>query len=184
MPVLLETNLIVGEFEDSSACNRLPTRRAATVQGGLGQETPVDTAGKLLRVLIVESHRPMADTLWSHIDSWGYDVRQANDGVFGLALALSFRPDVMLLDMATPDISGLEVALQVRRWARLKHCFIIAVTSRTDKKHRCQCYEAGIDLCLTKPVIPSHLQTLLILESEYVCCRENILTDTHEFSSE
>ncbi len=182
MPVLLATNLLVGEFEHSNACNRLPTRRAATVQVGLGQETLVDTARKLLRVLIVESDRPTADTLCSRIDSWGYDVRRANDGVIGLALASMFRPDVMLLDMATPDISGLEVVLQVRRRVRLKHCFIIAVTSRTDKKHRCQCYEAGIDLCLTKPVIPSHLQTLLMLESEYIRCRDKMLTDNSEFN--
>jgi CheY-like chemotaxis protein len=182
MPVLLATNLIVGEVADSNACNRLPTRRAATAQGGPGQETPVDTAGKLLRVLIVESDRPTADTLCSRIDSWGYDVRRANDGVFGLALALSFRPDVMLLDMATPDTSGLEVVVQVRQRVHLKHCFIIAVTRRTDKKHRCQCYEAGIDLCLTKPVIPSHLQTLLMLESKYVRCRDKMPTDYDEFN--
>jgi CheY-like chemotaxis protein len=87
-----------------------------------------------------------------------------------------------LIDMATPDIGGLEVVLQVRRRVRLKHCFIIAVTSRTDKKHRCQCYEAGSDLCLIKPVIASQLQTLLMLESEYVRCRDKILTDNVEFN--
>lgn len=182
MPVLLATNLIVREVEDANGCNGLSKLWAASAQVGLGQDTPVDTARKLLRVLIVESDRPTADALRSRIDSWGYDVRLANDGVIGLAMASMFRPDVMLLDMATPDIGRLEVVLQVRRRVRLKHCFIIAVTSRTDKMHRRQCYEAGSDLCLIKPVIASHLQTLLMLESEYVRSRDKIPTDNDEFN--
>ena len=65
-------------------------------------------------------------------------------------------------------MSGLELARQVRQQARLNDCFMIAVTGRTDAGHRLQCEEAGIDLFLIKPVTPSILQTLLILESEYV----------------
>ena len=99
---------------------------------------------------------------------WGHDVRRAYDGVTGLALAAAFRPDVLLFDMLMPDVSGFEVARQVRRQDRLKHCFIIAVTGRTDAPHRSQCYEAGVDLFLIKPVAPADMQTLLGLESEHV----------------
>ena len=54
----------------------------------------------------------------------------------GLALAAAFRPDVLLLDMLMPDVSGFEVAMQVRRQDRLHNCFIIAVTGRADAKLR------------------------------------------------
>jgi chemosensory pili system protein ChpA (sensor histidine kinase/response regulator) len=85
-----------------------------------------------------------------------------------MALAAAFQPDVVLLDILMPTVTGLEVALQIRRQDRLKHCFIVAITGRTDVKHHCRCYEAGVDLVLTKPLVPSHVQTLLMLEWEHV----------------
>ena len=99
---------------------------------------------------------------------WGHEVRRAYDAATGLALAAAFRPDVLLLDMLMPDVNGFEVARQVRRQSRLKDCFIVGVTGRTDAKHRSQCYEAGVDLFLIKPVAPPDMQTLLGLESEHV----------------
>jgi CheY-like chemotaxis protein len=131
--------------------------------------SPVDKSDHhLLRVLIVDDHRATAKTLSSLVRIWGHDVRCAYDGVTGLALAAAFRPDVLLLDMLMSDVNGFEVARQVRRQNRLKDCFIVAVTGRTDAKHRCQCYEAGVDLFLIKPVAPPDMQTLLGLESELV----------------
>jgi len=118
----------------------------------------------LLRVLIVDNHRASADTLFWLTQKWGHYVQRAYDAPTGLALACAFRPDVLLLDMLMPGVDGFEVAAQVRRQARLKHCFIIAVTGRTDAAHRAKCYEAGVDLVLIKPFDPSDMQTLLSLE--------------------
>lgn len=120
---------------------------------------------QLLRVLIVDDHRATTDTLASLVAIWGHEVRRAYDGVTSLALAAAFRPDVLLLEMLMPDVSGFEVAMQVRRQDRLKHCFIVAITGRTDAKHRSRCYEAGVDLFLIKPIAPAHMRTLLSLES-------------------
>ncbi len=93
---------------------------------------------------------------------------RAYDGTTGLALADAYQPDVLLLDISMPGMTGLEVARQVRQKARLNDCFIIAVTGRTDAAYRLQCDEAEIDLFLIKPVTPSILKTLLIWEFEYV----------------
>ena len=128
---------------------------------------------QLLRVLIVDDHRATADTLSALVAKWGHEVRHAYDGVTGLALAAAFRPDVLLLDILMPNVSGIEVAIQMRRQNRLKHCFIVAVTGRTDAIHRSRCYEAGVDLVLIKPVAPPHLQTLLMLESQRVRSRKD-----------
>jgi CheY-like chemotaxis protein len=126
-----------------------------------------DTDGQLLRVLIVDDHRASADTLAALVKIWGHDVRRAYDGVTGLALAAAFQPDVLLLDMLMPNLNGFEVAVQVRRQNRLDDCFIVAVTGRTDAKHRSQCYDAGVDLFLIKPVAPPDMQTLLTLEMKH-----------------
>ena len=84
-----------------------------------------------------------------------------------------FGPTCCCWTWLMPENERIEVVRQVRRQDRLQHCFIIAVTGRTDKKHRCQCYEAGVDLLLMKPVAPSHMQTLLMLESQHVRSRKD-----------
>ena len=150
---------------------------AAATGEPINVEPPDNVDDQLLRVLIVDDHQAMADTLSALVGIWGHEVRHAYDGVTGLALAAAFRPDVLLLDILMPNVSGIEVAMQVRRQNRLKHCFIVAVTGARMQTHRCQCYEAGVDLVLTKPVVPSHLQTLLMLESEHVMQMRRSLLD-------
>ena len=168
MSAVLMSDRLPSEVQDSDTYNRLQMRRAVQTRGDPTAETPLGTAGELLRVLIVDDYRALADTTAMLAQSWGHDVRRAYDGKAGLALAAAYQPDVLLLDIIMPTMSGLEVARQVRQQARLNDCFIIAVTGRTDAGHRRQCEEAGIDLFLIKPVTPSILQTLLTWEAEYV----------------
>lgn len=129
---------------------------------------PADEEDRLLRVLIVDDYRQFTDTLANLVRTWGHDVRCAYDGVTGLALATKYKPDVVLMDTYLPGMSGIELTLKVRQQNRLKNCFIIAVSGRTDSKHSSRCYEAGVDLFLTKPIRPSNIQTLLMLEAEHV----------------
>jgi DNA-binding response OmpR family regulator len=134
---------------------------------------PFDNRNDVLRVLIVDGDRATTNSLSSHVTLWGHDARHAYDGVTGLALAAAFRPDVLLLDMLLPNVSGIEVTMQVRRQDRLKNCFIVAVTRRTDVTHRRRCYDAGVDLVLIKPLVPSDMQTLLLLESQRIRSRRD-----------
>jgi CheY-like chemotaxis protein len=174
--------------------NKLPKAHksfhAAIVAAATGKRIvipPADnTSDQLLRVLIVDNHRAMTDTLSSLVTIWGHNVRRAYDGVTGLALAAAFRPNVLLLDMLMPGMNGFEVAMQVRRQVRLQHCFIIAITGRTDAKHRSRCYETGVDLFLIKPVAPSDMQTLLSLEVKHVRdlrSRVTVSTACHELAA-
>jgi CheY-like chemotaxis protein len=168
MSAVLMKDRLPSEVGDTHTYKRLQMRRAVQTRGDPTTEASVETAGELLRVLIVDDHREAADTLSMLVGIWGHDVRQAYDGATGLALAIAYQPNVLLLDIVMPNLSGLELALQVRHDARLNDCFMIAVTGCTDAAHRRQCEEAGIDLFLIKPVTPSILQTLLLLESDYV----------------
>ena len=155
------------EVGDSDTHTRLQMRRAVVARGGRIAEAPFVPRRGLLRVLIVDDYRASADTMSMLIGVWGHDVRRAYDGATGLALAAAYQPDVLLLDIVMPGISGLELAIQVRRQARLNDCLMIAVTGRTDAEHRLQCEEAGIDLFLIKPVDLSFMRTLMTVESEY-----------------
>jgi DNA-binding response OmpR family regulator len=126
------------------------------------------SAQRLLRVLVIDDDRETTDSLSRLARDWGNEVRWAYDAEVGLKLAAVFQPDLLLLDIAMPQVDGCELAGKLRADARLKECFMIAVTGRGDEAHRRRCQEAGIDLVLVKPVDPLILESLLTLESEYV----------------
>jgi CheY-like chemotaxis protein len=167
MPNLMDQRRTPSEFGDSDAYNLAEVTRTARARRDPIIEAHFDAAQRRLRVLIVDDHRAFADTMSKLVSIWGHDVRQAYNGAAGLALAVRFWPDVMLLDLNMPGMSGPEFALQVRRRARLKNCRMIAITGYTDERHRLQCQQAGVELILIKPIGPSILQSLLTTESEH-----------------
>jgi CheY-like chemotaxis protein len=124
----------------------------------------VATSRRLLRVLIVDDEQDTADTLARLIRYWGHAARSAYGGATALREAASQHPDVVLLDIEMPRLDGCEVARQLRRDFPGNQCLIIAVTGSADRRRRGQCVDAGIDLVLIKPVDPSVLETLLMLE--------------------
>jgi CheY-like chemotaxis protein len=155
------------EIQSTDTYNRLQMHRAIEARGDPAAESPFEAAVELLRVLIVDDHRAAADTTAMLVEAWGHDVRCAYDGTTGLSLAAAYQPNVLLLDVLMPHMSGQELARQVRQQPRLDDCFLVAVTGRTDAAHRLLCAEAGIQLFLIKPVEPSILKTLLVWEFEY-----------------
>ena len=63
------------------------------------------------RVLIVEDHTDNRESLGLLFESWGFDVAIAEDGERGIALATTWRPHIVLLDLGLPGIQGEEVAM-------------------------------------------------------------------------
>jgi CheY-like chemotaxis protein len=169
----------VSETTGSDANNRFQLRQSASKRGGpMGGGAYVATQ-RPLRVLIVDNDRDATDTLASLVNLWGHDAWSAYEGISGLAVAIAASPDVIVLDVAMPGMDGCQLAAQIRRHARLKECFLIAVTGFGDEKHRRQCHEAGIDLFLIKPVEALVLETLLMLERRRLglSCGAPILID-------
>ena len=147
--------------------NRMPVSRPAIASGNANGKAPIDLTEQRLRVLVVDDHREGADTLAMLAGVWGHDVKRAYDGKTALALASTYRPDVLLLDIVMPRMSGIDLAPLVRQLPGMKDCLMIAVTGRTDAVTRRQCVEAGIDLFLIKPVTYANLKMLLALEYEF-----------------
>jgi DNA-binding response OmpR family regulator len=67
-----------------------------------------------LRVLVVDDTKDAADSLCLPLRTWGFDVRTAHDGPAALAAARAYRPDVALLDLGLPGMSGYEVCRRLR----------------------------------------------------------------------
>jgi CheY-like chemotaxis protein len=120
------------------------------------------TDGKLaLRILIVEDNLISAEMLATMLQMRGSEVQTANDGIEGLKLAESFRPDVVLLDIGLPTISGYDVARAIRQQSWGQGLTLIAITGWGEEQEKLCCAEVGIDYHLVKPVHPSELLGLL-----------------------
>jgi CheY-like chemotaxis protein len=116
-----------------------------------------------LRVLLVDDNRYVAELLAVLLRLDGHDVQIARDGLTALEFVPAYRPEVVLLDIELPGMSGYEVACRLRAREDTKHIFLAAVTGYGLKDDRDQSREAGFDCHLVKPVEPTMLRRLLAL---------------------
>lgn len=120
-----------------------PRAKANDLTGGESQAA--------LRILIVDDNEDAADMLSLMLQRLGHDVRNVSCGRDVLDVVTSFEPEVVLLDLGLPDISGYEVARLLRQ-AGHRDLTIIALTGFSHASARARTVEAGIDAHLIKPV--------------------------------
>jgi CheY-like chemotaxis protein len=115
------------------------------------------------RILVVDDYRDAADSLGMLLKLLGYDTCIAFDGEQALAAAADFHPDVVLLDLQMPKLSGYEAArlLRKQRWGR--NISIVALTGCCRPEDQRRAHEIGFDHYLVKPVTADELQKLLTL---------------------
>ncbi|MFC5547046.1 response regulator [Massilia aerilata] len=153
-----------GPGQGSTFTLRLPLRPGAPhAQAARDQEGVARQAGAAgpLRVLVVDDNADAADSLVALLDVLGHTTMVAHDGVDGLAAAREFVPDLVLLDIGLPGMSGHEVARAIRRTAALRQVVLIALTGWGSQSDQRQSQEAGFDQHLTKPVSLEALEQAL-----------------------
>ncbi len=99
-------------------------------------------------VLVVEDEPQMMRFLRTSLTTHGYRVAEATSAKEALAQATTRNPDVVLLDLALPDMDGIEVARQMRGWTRTP---ILVLSARDREDDKIQALDAGADDYLTKP---------------------------------
>ena len=114
-----------------------------------------------LRVLVVDDNHDAVETLAMLLGLWGHDVRLAADGPSAVESAAAHRPDVVLLDISLPGMSGYEVAERLRANPELRETVLVAMTGYGQAEDKKETREAGFTLHLVKPVEPDVLQKLL-----------------------
>jgi CheY-like chemotaxis protein len=113
-----------------------------------------------VRVLVVDDHPDSAEGMARLLRRSGHEVDVALDGKTALQRARAKQPDVVLLDICMPGMSGYEVASQLRALFHNK-VRLVAITALGSEKDRKRCLEAGFDLQLVKPVDPTEVRNLL-----------------------
>ncbi|HEY3066435.1 MAG TPA: ATP-binding protein [Methylomirabilota bacterium] len=113
------------------------------------------------RVLIIEDNDDAREALRLLLESLGHQVTEADDGMHGLALALNQPPDVILIDLGLPGITGYEVARAVRESPIGQGVTLIAVTGYGQTAMRERSKEEGFDAHLVKPVSQALLSNLI-----------------------
>jgi two-component system, OmpR family, KDP operon response regulator KdpE len=101
-----------------------------------------------IRILVVEDEPQMQHLLQMALTRRGYEVILASDGQAALDLAVSGRPDLMILDLGLPIMDGLEVCRRIRTWSRLP---IIVLSAREGDRDKVDALDLGADDYVTKP---------------------------------
>jgi DNA-binding response OmpR family regulator len=103
------------------------------------------------RILLIDDNVDLAQLMQLVLTSLGYAVEIAHTGKDGLALAKSFLPQVVFLDIGMPGMSGYEVAVELRATPQVNDVFLLALTGWSDRDTRAAVVDAGFDRHLVKP---------------------------------
>ena len=139
-----------GVNQGSTFTLRFPLAASAVPSAADAHAAP--GTGGSARVLVIEDNRDVREMMFLMLSQHGFVVHVAEDGQSGIAAALAIRPDIALVDIDLPDISGYEVAANLRKSADMAALKLVAVTGYGQAMDREKAFAAGFDRHLTKPV--------------------------------
>src|SRR6202007_2149795 len=112
---------------------------------------------RMKRILIIEDDRDIVELVRYNLANEGFQVSGANDGATGLSTLKKSPPDLLLLDLMLPKLSGLDICREVRKDESLNRLPILMLTARGDEADRVVGLEMGADDYVTKPFSPREL---------------------------
>ncbi len=99
-------------------------------------------------ILVIEDDPPIRRFLRTSLEAHGYRYREATTGEEGVAMTATHVPDLVLLDLGLPDVSGFEVVKRLREWSQVP---VVVVTARGQEEDKIRALDAGADDYVTKP---------------------------------
>ena len=114
-----------------------------------------------LRVLVVDDNRDGADALGLLAEELGHEVHVAYGGVTALDAAQALQPDLMLIDLAMPDMDGCSLVRRIHDLPGLNQTKLVAITGHADQGHKTFALKAGFDAVLFKPVTLAQIKAAL-----------------------
>ncbi len=112
-------------------------------------------------ILVVEDNELNMKLFHDLLEAHGYNILQTRDGMEALKLARQHRPDLILMDIQLPEVSGLEVTKWIKEDDNLKSIPIIAVTAFAMKGDEEKIREGGCEAYIAKPIsVTNFLKTV------------------------
>jgi two-component system, OmpR family, KDP operon response regulator KdpE len=121
-------------------------------------------------VLLIEDEASVRRTLVAGLESHGYRVEEALNGMEGLEMAAQYLPDVVLLDLGLPDMDGVDVA---RRLHASSEASVVVLSARTREDQKVAALDAGADDYITKPFGFEELLARLRTAMRHAARRQN-----------
>ncbi|WP_246173447.1 PAS domain-containing hybrid sensor histidine kinase/response regulator [Limnoglobus roseus] len=114
-----------------------------------------------LDILVVDDNRDSAESLGMLLEIGGHTVKTAHDGPEALQILARFRPQLILLDLGLPGMSGYEIARRIRHSIELRGVRLVALTGWGQEEDRKRTKEAGFDHHLVKPADPVEVKKIV-----------------------
>jgi signal transduction histidine kinase len=153
-----------GADKGSTFTVRLPLAETDAEESGAEetrQQTQKADAAKALRILVVDDNVDSAKTTGWKLEMMGHQYTLAYDGLEALSVARGMKPDVILLDIGLPGMSGYDVCRALRRNPDFKNTILVAQTGWGQERDKQLASEAGFDYHLIKPVNFENLSEIL-----------------------
>jgi CheY-like chemotaxis protein len=139
----------------------LPLREAAAEQISHNSNSDTSSSGPKRRILVVDDNVDSAESMAMLLRAMGHEVHTAHDGAAALEKAEAHKPEIVLLDIGLPGMSGYLVGARMREVAGLSKLRLIAMTGYGQEDDRKRSRDAGFDYHLVKPVDLATLAKLL-----------------------
>ena len=114
-----------------------------------------------LRVLVVDDNRDGADALGLLAEELGHEVHVTYGGLTALDVVRAFQPDLMLIDLAMPDMDGCSLVKRIHNLPAFAQTKLVAITGHADEGHKTFALKAGFDTVLFKPVALAEIKAAL-----------------------
>ncbi len=109
------------------------------------------------KILVVDDEPDVTDLVAYHMKAKGFQVETLNDATASIAKARTYHPDLVILDIMMPDLSGIQVCRILRADPKLAKVPIIFLTAKCESHDRIEGLESGADDYLSKPFSPKEL---------------------------
>jgi CheY-like chemotaxis protein len=149
-----------GRGKGSTFTVRLPLLKSAQPGATSAPAAAAPKPGQL-RVLVVDDNTDAAESLGVLLEMEGHAAHITHTGRDALAAAPAFAPDVVFLDIGLPDLSGYDVARQLRNMPAGENALLVALTGWGTQEDRKRTSDAGFDRHLTKPAELAAVEELL-----------------------
>ncbi|WP_244834069.1 response regulator transcription factor [Clostridium sp. BJN0001] len=100
------------------------------------------------QILVVEDDKAVRNLITTTLETQNYKYRIAENGSIAIVEAVSYRPDIIILDLGLPDMDGVEIIKKVRSWSNTP---IIVVSARSEDEDKIEALDSGADDYITKP---------------------------------